>query len=59
MQYFLHIARSHVHIAQSEGVTFCRTTFVLREENIGSHFVVDRNWKTSKMVPLASVLLYE
>ena len=39
MQYFLHIARSQVHIARSLGVMFTRTTFVLRGEKFGSHLV--------------------
>ena len=37
------IARSQVHIARSQGVTFIRTTFVFTGEKFGSHLVVDGN----------------
>ena len=55
MQYFLHIARSQVHIARSKGVTFTRNNFDLRGEKFDSHLIVDSNLKMSKMMPLVSV----
>ena len=39
VQYFLHIAWGQVHIAWSKEVMLIRTTFVLRGEKFGSHFV--------------------
>ena len=59
MQYYLHIAQSQVHIARSYGVTFTRTTFVLRGEILAAILSSIAIKKMSKMMPLVSVLLYK
>ena len=48
-----------MHIARSSGVTTNRTTFVLQIEKSGGQFGIDINQKTSKMMTLVYVLLYE
>ena len=55
----VHIARSQVNIARSYGVTFARTTYVLRGEKFGSHLGVDSNRQTCKMITPVSVSLYK